>query len=172
MEAVTLTCPSPSSSELSDLQVLPVDPPAAAPVAMLRGVVEHGDERGRELGFPTANLSIETAVGGVELEDGVWAGWLYRADGTQLPAAISIGGRPTFYGRKGFRLVEAHVLDFSGDLYDEVVEVAVCHKIRRQQRFRSLDALVVQLDRDIEETCRWAIAQGMGRNPLLSVSRE
>jgi len=72
---------------------------------VVRGAVERGDQRGRTLGFPTANLSID----GTALEDGVWAGWLDRGAGLHL-SAISVGGRPTFYGRAGQRLLEAHVL--------------------------------------------------------------
>jgi FAD synthase len=127
--------------------------------AVVRAVVEHGDERGRQLGFPTANLSVDGAVDGTTLEDGVWAGWLRRSDGSIHVAAISIGGRPTFYGKEGFRLVEAHVLDFSADLYDESVELTICHKIRRQRRFRTLDALVSQLERDVAACRDWAGAQ-------------
>lgn len=76
-----------------------------------RGRVAHGDARGRELGFPTANLSTDG-----DALDGVWAGRLERADGTRHVAAISIGARPTFYGNCGRRLLAAHVLDFARDL--------------------------------------------------------
>jgi len=117
---------------------------------VVRGCVEHGDERGRTIGFPTANLSID----GTELDDGVWAGWLDRGTSRHL-AAISVGGRPTFYGRDGFRLLEAHVLDFDDDLYDTEVTVWMCHPLRGQRRFESLDALVAQLNSDIGACRAW-----------------
>jgi FAD synthase len=120
-------------------------------VVVVRGCVEHGDERGRTIGFPTANLSIEGEV----LQDGVWAGWLDVGD-VRHAAAISIGGRPTFYGRHGFRLLEAHVLDFDADIYDEVVTVWLCERLRGQRRFRSVDALIAQLRADVAESRRWA----------------
>jgi len=117
---------------------------------VVRGAVERGDQRGRTLGFPTANLSID----GTALEDGVWAGWLDRGAGLHL-SAISVGGRPTFYGRAGQRLLEAHVLDFDDDLYDETVTIWLCHRVRRQRKFASLDALVAQLHTDIASCRRW-----------------
>jgi riboflavin kinase/FMN adenylyltransferase len=117
----------------------------------VRGIVSLGDQRGRTLGFPTANL----AIAGLAVSDGVFAGWLQRADGELHAAAISIGGRPTFYGRGGIRLVEAHVLDFDGDLYGEVVAVGLELRLRAQRRFDSIDELVAQLRADVTETRRW-----------------
>jgi FAD synthase len=126
-------------------------PTPSSSIVVVRGCVEHGDERGRTIGFPTANLSIEGEV----LQDGVWAGWLDRGDARHA-AAISIGGRPTFYGRHGFRLLEAHVLDFDDDIYDEVVTVWLCERLRGQRRFPSVDALVTQLRSDVAASRRWA----------------
>jgi FAD synthase len=131
---------------------------------VVRGEVELGDQRGRTLGFPTANLSIE----GADLTDGVYAGWLDRGAGLHL-TAISIGGRPTFYGRDGFRLLEAHVLDFNDDLYGETVTVWMCQRIRGQRRFSSLDALVAQLTDDIGACRRW---QATGWEPAAADLRE
>ena len=83
----------------------------------LQGVVEHGDKRGRTIGFPTANVAV---AGDLQLPaDGVYAGWYERPDGTTHQSAINIGRRPTFYAENGLLLVEAHLLDFDGDLYDE-----------------------------------------------------
>ena len=130
-------------------------PSTSRNAVVVRGSVELGDQRGRTLGFPTANLSIEGAV----LKDGVFAGWLDRGSGLHL-AAISIGGRPTFYGRDGFRLLEAHVLDFDDDLYGETVTIWLCHRIRGQRRFSSLDALVTQLHDDIGACRRWRHSTG------------
>lgn len=120
--------------------------PAGAILAV-RGTVEEGDRRGRTLGFPTANIAVEDSP----LLDGVWAGWLEHDD-ARRPAAISIGRRPTFYGADGFRLLEAHVLDFTGDLYGAVVTVWLGAKLRDQQRFPSIDELVRQLDLDLGAT--------------------
>jgi riboflavin kinase/FMN adenylyltransferase len=117
---------------------------------VLRGVVEHGDERGRTIGFPTANLAVEQ----LPALDGVWAGWL-DLRGERQVAAISIGVRPTFYGVDGFRLLEAHILDFTGDCYDEVVTVWMSQRLRGQVRFASVDALIEQLQQDVEQTRRW-----------------
>jgi len=117
----------------------------------VRGEVQHGDQRGRELGFPTANLAIDH----LDVDEGVWAGWLVEADGVARAAAISIGRRETIYGRAGFLLVEAHVLDFSGNLYGSVVTVEMRHWIRHQRRFRSLQALTDQVEDDIQSCRDW-----------------
>jgi riboflavin kinase/FMN adenylyltransferase len=125
----------------------------------VRGPVELGDQRGRTIGFPTANIAIE----GTGVEDGVWAGWLDRADATRHAAAVSIGSRSTIYGRHGFRLLEAHVLDFDDDLYDEVVTVFLCQRLRGQKRFPSLDALKEQLQQDVAFSRQWC--EGSGWQP-------
>jgi riboflavin kinase/FMN adenylyltransferase len=122
------------------------------------GVVERGDARGRELGFPTANVAVadRMCVPG----DGVYAGHLVL-DGAARPAAISIGRRPTFYEDGGLRLVEAYVLDFpgaadgAGDLYDQAVRVSFRVKLRDQIRFRGADAagqLAAQMRLDVDRT--------------------
>lgn len=116
----------------------------------VRGLVEHGDKRGRELGFPTANVSLPA---GVALPaDGVYAGWYQRPDGIRLPSAISLGRRPTFYEEQGLRLLEAYVLDFDGDLYGEPAKVEFVAHLRAQARFESAQALVDQMDRDVATT--------------------
>jgi riboflavin kinase/FMN adenylyltransferase len=118
----------------------------------VRGPVAHGDRRGRELGFPTANVAV-----GADLlvpADGIYAGCLVRSDGTELPAAIYVGHRPTFYGDDAAVLVEAHVLDFSGDLYDERVAVRFTHRIRGDAAFDSAEALADQLRLDCDEARR------------------
>lgn len=113
---------------------------------VLDGVVVAGDRRGRDLGFPTANVEVRSEPP----PDGVYAGWLERADGSRHLAAISIGNRPTYYGRGGERLVEAYVLDFDGDLYGEHVTVRVSAKVRDQVRFMDNDELIEQMRRDVE----------------------
>lgn len=117
-------------------------------VFVTHGVVEHGDHRGRTIGFPTANLPFETN----HRFDGVWAAWV-DVDGERHLAAVSIGHRATFYGTSGFRLLEAHLIDFQGDLYDRTIAVALWHRIREQVRFESVEELVHQLQNDIA-TCR------------------
>jgi riboflavin kinase/FMN adenylyltransferase len=113
----------------------------------LRGIVQAGDRRGRELGFPTANVAVPD-----ELQlpaDGIYAGWYVRPDGTELPTAISLGRRPTFYESQPYSLLEAHVLDFSGDLYAEEASVRFVARLRGEERFDSVDALVEQIGRDV-----------------------
>lgn len=114
------------------------------------GVVVHGAQRGRELGYPTANLA-QDATGFVPA-DGVYAGWLIRAGGAgdRLPAAISVGTNPTFDGTQ--RTVEAYVLDRTDlDLYDEVVVVEFTGHLRSNIRFDSIDDLIVQMKDDVDE---------------------
>ncbi len=116
------------------------------------GVVVHGDHRGRELGYPTANL--EQACVGLIPADGVYAGWLVRsglpagAPDATLPAAISIGTNPTFDGQQ--RRVEAYVLDRDDlDLYDESVTIEFVARLRPTLRFDSVDELLAQMADDV-----------------------
>jgi len=114
----------------------------------VRGLVAHGDERGRELGFPTANVAVPGEI--LLPADGIYAGWLERADGTVLPSAISLGRRPTFYQQAHASLLECHALDFSGDLYDEHVRVRFVEWLHGEEKFDSVAALVSQMDRDCD----------------------
>ena len=117
------------------------------------GEVVHGDHRGRELGFPTANLS-PSAVGAVP-SDGVYAGWLIRLaepDRPTMPAAISVGTNPTFHGTR--RRVEAYVLDRDDlDLYGEIVAVEFVRRLRPTLTFSGVEELVARMAADVEE-CR------------------
>ena len=116
----------------------------------LHGVVEHGDGRGRTIGFPTANVAVP---GDMLLPvDGVYAGWYRRPDGTRHVAAISVGRRPTFYDENGLLLVEAFILDFEADLYGEQAWVEFTDWLRGQEKFDSVEALCEQLGRDVEKT--------------------
>ncbi|MEW6754808.1 MAG: riboflavin kinase [Candidatus Latescibacterota bacterium] len=119
----------------------------SAGTAVLRGRVGRGDGRGRQLGFPTANLQLDRTV--VEaLRPGVWAA-LARWDGpAPRGAVVNAGTRPTFAG--GVPVVEVHVLDFAGDLYGCQVEVELLGWIRPEQRFPSVSALVAQIRLDVE----------------------
>ncbi|GAB2631403.1 bifunctional riboflavin kinase/FAD synthetase [Streptomyces capparidis] len=114
----------------------------------VEGVVVRGDRRGRELGFPTAN--VETLPHTAIPADGVYAGWLV-VEGERMPAAISVGTNPTFDGR--VRTVEAHVIDRVGlELYGLHVAVEFVTYLRGQERFESIDALVQQVNADIKRS--------------------
>ncbi|HMO10126.1 MAG TPA: bifunctional riboflavin kinase/FAD synthetase [Actinotalea sp.] len=121
----------------------------------IRGTVVHGDARGRELGFPTANLGPDAQ--GMVPADGVYAGWMRRvghpADARDgyLPVAISIGTNPTFDGVQ--RRVEAHVPDRTDlELYGEEVVLEVVELLRPTWRFDSVEALVTQMHADVDRT--------------------
>jgi riboflavin kinase/FMN adenylyltransferase len=118
----------------------------------VRGVVERGDRRGGpHLGVPTANLSVPWRI--CLPADGVYAGSFVAEDAIERPAAISVGTRPTFY-EHGDVLLEAHILDFDGNLYDQRAKVRFREWIRGQERFESVDALVEQMEADVEQTRR------------------
>jgi riboflavin kinase/FMN adenylyltransferase len=114
----------------------------------VRGMVVHGAARGRELGFPTANLSPESE--GLIPADGVYAGWLtdLSDEGRRYPAAISVGSNPTFAGVPP-KQVEAYVLDEELDLYDHVVDVSFVARIRGQVRFTGIEPLITQMNQDV-----------------------
>lgn len=118
----------------------------------LRGEVIHGDERGRELGFPTANLVPEEAL--VCPGHGVYA---CLANG-EVPAAVSIGVRPTFATGRG-ELIEAYLVDFDGDLYGSVLRLDFLARLRGERRFESSEALIEQMRRDVESTREIAAAR-------------
>lgn len=109
----------------------------------LRGRVSHGEERGRMIGVPTANLDCgDQALPGA----GVYAGQC-TVDGQTHTAAISVGVKPTFHGHQV--TCEVHLLDFDGDLYDRTLEVRVIRWMRDQQAFAGIDILAVRLQRDL-----------------------
>ena len=119
----------------------------------VRGEVVKGDQRGRELGYPTANVPTTGMLAAPA--DGVYAGWLRRLDDprhTLLPAAISVGTNPTFDGERE-RRVESYVLDRDDlELYGVQVEVSFVAKIRGMLRFDSVEDLVLTMHRDVENT--------------------
>ncbi len=124
------------------------------------GTVVHGDHRGRELGYPTANLSQDHE--GLVPADGVYAGWLLRLDRAvgdvdrSLPAAVSVGTNPTFDGQQ--RRVEAYVLDRTDlDLYGERVAVEFVERLRPTLRFEGIEPLVEQMAQDVTR-CREILA--------------
>jgi riboflavin kinase/FMN adenylyltransferase len=116
----------------------------------VRSVVVPGERRGRELGFPTANL--RPGVEGLIPADGIYAGTL-TVDGTTYPAAISVGNNPTFVGVPE-RQVEAYVLDEDIDLYGKTVEVAFVERLRGMVKYTTVEALIEQLGRDVADTRR------------------
>jgi riboflavin kinase/FMN adenylyltransferase len=125
---------------------------AAAAVALgrphrIEGVVVHGDHRGRELGFPTANIA--TAAFTALPADGVYAGHFVLGE-RRLPSAISVGTNPTFSGRE--RTVEVFVLDTQEDFYGFDIGVDVEHWLRGQERFDGVDGLLEQMGKDVART--------------------
>ncbi|HOW00544.1 MAG TPA: bifunctional riboflavin kinase/FAD synthetase [Rhodoglobus sp.] len=113
----------------------------------IRGTVVHGHQRGRQLGYPTANLSRE--VDGFVPADGVYAAWLTARD-IRYPAAVSIGNNPTFEGIVD-RQIEAHAIDAAFDIYDEVVDVSFVEYIRGMRKFPGPDELAVQMGADEDQ---------------------
>jgi riboflavin kinase/FMN adenylyltransferase len=114
----------------------------------VEGPVVGGDRRGRELGYPTANVTV--APGMLVPADGVYAGYLRRLSDptTVLPAAVSVGTNPTFDGAE--RRVEAYVLGVGDlDLYDQQVAVSFVQQLRGQQRFDAVEQLVAQMEADV-----------------------
>ena len=112
----------------------------------VRGVVVEGDRRGRELGFPTANVALASEV--CLPADGIYAGFFKGADGEWRAAALSLGRRPTFYDAQEYSLLEAYVLDFDADLYGQPAAVRFVERLRGEQRFDSVADLVAQMERD------------------------
>ena len=117
-----------------------------------RGKVVPGDERGRLLGFPTANVEVPNRV--CVPADGVYAGWYERPDGIVHPCAINLGRRPTFYEHADHSLLEAHLLDFDGDLYGELGKVRFVDFLRSERKFDGIEALIEQLQLDIAHARR------------------
>lgn len=115
----------------------------------VRGRVIKGNQRGRQLGFPTANLAI--AERRLIPADGIYAARIKIGE-TWHNAAVNIGVRPTF--DNGARLVEVFVLDFTGDLYDQFVEVQFIKRLREERKFDNIQALIEQMNRDVAEARR------------------
>lgn len=112
----------------------------------ITGVVEHGDQRGRTIGFPTANIAAE---GEILPANGVYAGHVVLPDGRRFPSVSNIGRRPTFAGREV--RVEAHLLDFDGDLYGQHLRLELVARLREERRFDGLPALTAQIRADAAE---------------------
>lgn len=116
----------------------------------IRGIVEHGDKRGRVIGYPTANLGVENYL---RPRYGIYAvTGRILATGEVLQGAANIGIRPQFEPPK--ELLEPFFFDFAGDLYGQEIEVAFHHYLRGEAKFDSLDALIEQMDKDCAEARR------------------
>ena len=113
--------------------------------ARIVGRVRPGAARGRQLGFPTANLHVDSSQMR-ELENGVYLGRVYL-EGKCWAGVVNIGTRPTFGA--GERVVEMHILDFSGDLYERQLHVEILEKLRQEKRFSNADELIEQIEKDI-----------------------
>ena len=113
----------------------------------IRGIVEHGDKRGRVIGYPTANVTVDKYL---RPRYGIYAvTGRILASGEVLEGAASIGIRPQFEPPK--ELLEPHFFDFAGDLYGQEIEVAFHHFLRPEAKFDNLEALIAQMDKDCEE---------------------
>jgi riboflavin kinase/FMN adenylyltransferase len=121
---------------------------------LFEGEVVSGDRRGRELGIPTANLVPDDRY--VVPGHGVYAAWAHG-----YPSAVNVGVRPTFDTGRGL-LVEAHLIGFEGDIYGETLRVAFLERLRGEKRFDSVEELVEQMHRDVEDAKRIAAGQPAG----------
>ncbi len=126
----------------------------------VRGTVVTGDQRGRTIGFPTANVQIPKGM--CMPSDGVYAGVYTRPDGSEYATAINLGRRPTFYANQEASLLEAYLMDFSGDLYGEDASVKFLAFLRSEKQFSGIDELKQQLQHDIEHA-RQAVRARTGR---------
>jgi riboflavin kinase/FMN adenylyltransferase len=114
----------------------------------VRGTVVDGDKRGRTIGFPTANVAVPPGM--CIPADGVYAALYVRPDGTEHPCAVNIGRRPTFYENAEHSLIEAHLLEFGGDLYGEAAAVRFLAFLRSEKAFGGIEELRAQLEVDID----------------------
>lgn len=108
----------------------------------ISGTIIHGEKRGRELGFPTVNVQSDALV-----EQGVYAVWLWLAS-ERYAGAMHVGPRPTFEDEK--LVMEVHIFDFEGQIYGESVEIEAVEQLRGVQKFESSEALVAQIEADLE----------------------
>lgn len=134
-----------------------------APFPCIEGIVEHGFGRGsKTLGYPTANLnsassaSVSSFLSSIECRDGVYIGWVTIPNfSLAFKAAISVGINPTFEDSK-VRLLEAHLLDYTGpDFYDMNVRIVLCAHIRDSLKFTSIQGLIDEIHHDCEFARSW-----------------
>ncbi len=116
------------------------------------GIVQTGHKRGREIGFPTANVAVGNPEYPIAIPaDGIYASWAILDDGTRKMAATSIGVRPTFDDGEA-RTVEAYLLDFDDDLYTRALSLEFVRRLRPEEKFSGVEALVEQMNQDVENT--------------------
>jgi len=115
----------------------------------LQGLVSHGDQRGRTIGFPTANLSYAREK--VIPAGGIYACWV-EVRGERYMGAINIGTNPTFTPEKQTMNVEAYLLDFDREIYNEALILEFVRRLRDEQRYHSVEALVEQIGQDVDQT--------------------
>jgi hypothetical protein len=111
------------------------------------GLLVRGDQRGRDLGWPTCNVEQGDRI---LPADGVYAGWYVRPNGSRHACAINLGRRPTFYEHADHSLLEAHLIDFNDNLYGEQACVQFTNFLRSERKFDGIDALIGQLKNDID----------------------
>ena len=116
----------------------------------IQGIVQRGDRRGRELGYPTANLELGDYQ---RPKYGIYAVRVTLEDGSEHPGVASLGVRPTFHPPQ--ELLEAHLFDFDGDLYGQTIEVALHAYIREEKRFDGIEPLIAQMKEDEARARRW-----------------
>lgn len=121
---------------------------AALPIS-LQGVVVHGRQLGRKLGFPTANLSPDK-MSGVIPSTGVYAAIATLQDQRRFKAMVNVGFRPTVDPQLQHLSVEAHLSGFDGDLYGQTIQLFILHRIRDERRMASLEQLSAQLSEDLQ----------------------
>jgi riboflavin kinase/FMN adenylyltransferase len=114
----------------------------------VRGTVVHGDQRGRQIGFPTANVDAPPEI--ALPADAVYAAWYVTPDGERHRAAVNVGKRPTFYQDAERSMLEAHLIDYEGDLYGQQAKVQFVELLRSEQRFDGIEAIRAQLADDVE----------------------
>lgn len=115
----------------------------------VRGTVQQGDRRGHLVGFPTANIPVTKKMAWPA--DAVYAGWCVLEGGSKHKCAINIGRRPTFYEDAQQSLLEAHLIDFDGDLYGAEVAVSFVAFLRSERKFAGIDELSCQLSKDVDD---------------------
>ena len=114
-----------------------------------KGLVAHGDRRGRTIGYPTANLNYAREK--VIPAGGIYACWAYVRN-KKYSDAVNIGTNPTFTPEKQTMSVEAYLLDFDDEIYDETVALEFAQRLRDELKFDSVETLIEQIGRDVEQT--------------------
>ena len=153
VQAVDLLADGPQAVKSTSIRRALADGDVKTVASMLgrnfttQGVVVEGEKRGRELGFPTANL--ETPPGLAVPANGIYAAWA-RFDDQRRMAAVSIGVNPTFGGQP--RAIEAYLLEYQGDLYGKTMRLEFVAYLREELKFDTVDALIIQMREDVRRT--------------------